>query len=339
MDYKQEFQQEDLILCAPSMIQIYQKAKMLANKQASILIYGESGVGKNHLAKYIQQNGSRAQAPFIPIHCNAIPSELFASELFGYSPNAFTGASVKGKIGLLEAAHHGTILFDEIDELSPENQTLLLHFLQNKTITPLGSLKSRTIDARIICISGRDLRKMINDGSFRLDLYYRICVANIYIPPLRKRREEIPDFINHFIRKYAEEYNCNYKKLVIPIHKMETLSQLDWLGNIREIINFAQQICLTEDIPHTIETYSKRQQTLSQKILDDIDNINTPPLTIKTLKDAVQEFERGYITAIIAESENLHEAAKRLGISFSTLCRKKAELGITQKCHRYSESL
>lgn len=332
MDYKQEFQQEDLVLHAPSMIQIYQKAKMLANKHASVLIYGETGVGKNHLAKYIQQSGTLAQAPFVPIHCNAIPSELFASELFGYSPNAFTGAAAKGKTGLLEAANHGTVLFDEIDELSSENQTLLLHFLQNKTITPLGSLKSRTINARVICISGRDLRKMVNEGSFRLDLYYRICVANICIPPLRERREEIPDFINYYIRKYAAEYNCNHENLVIPTDKMEALSQLDWLGNIREIINFAQQICLTEDIAQTIDTYTQRQNSLSQKNMELINESSHPPLTIKTLKDAVQDFERGYITAIISESENLHIAAKRLGISFSTLCRKKSELGIKQKC-------
>ena len=140
----------NLVVQSSAMVNIYQKADMLSTNRASVLIYGESGTGKNHLAEYIQKNSALSKAPFVCIHCNAIPSELFASELFGYFPNAFTGASNRGKAGLLEIANHGTILFDEINELSAQNQTLLLHFLQNRTITPLGSLKAKEIHARII---------------------------------------------------------------------------------------------------------------------------------------------------------------------------------------------
>jgi transcriptional regulator with PAS, ATPase and Fis domain len=319
MEYKDEFQEEGLIVKAPSMLQIYQKAELLSRNQASVLIYGESGVGKSYLANYIRQNGNFAKAPFVCINCNAIPSELFASELFGYTPNAFTGASSKGKIGLLATADHGTVLFDEINELSSQNQTLLLHFLQNKTITPLGSVQSREIDARIICTSGRDLREMIKAGTFRLDLYYRICVANIYIPPIRERREEIPYFIHHFLQHYASEYQCDIKHLDISERNMHDLSQLNWEGNIREIENLAQQICLMDDSDSAIDAYRYRlEHKAASPSSDALNN-----LSVKPLKDALREFEKNYIQNVIDNSENLVTAAMQLGISFSTLSRKK----------------
>ena len=161
MDYSSDMQDNDTLASDPAMIRIYEKADLLAQRDASILIYGESGVGKNHLAEYIQKKGAAPHAPFIHVYCNAVSDQLFASELFGYTANAFTGASAKGKTGLLESAQNGTILFDEINELSPENQALLLHFLQNRTITPIGALTSREIHTRIIAT----LRKK----SFRYD--------------------------------------------------------------------------------------------------------------------------------------------------------------------------
>ena len=329
---------QSTVVQSPSMTQIYQKAKILSQNQASVLIYGESGTGKNHLAEYIQKQGSLSKAPFVCVHCNAIPSELFASELFGYFPNAFTGASAKGKAGLLEMANHGTILFDEINELSAQNQTLLLHFLQNRTITPLGSLKPKEIHARIICTSGRDLRKMIQEGSFRLDLYYRICVTNIRIPPLRQRREESPCFIWHFIRKYAALYHCSPETPVISEDQMAELCQLDWMGNIREVENFAQKICLSEAPSQVIDDYIRRWKDFHSSVLVPEPSAKTdltdsapelPP--IKPLKEALRDFERDYIQKALDESENLRAAADRLGISFSSLCRKKAEFGITRK--------
>lgn len=340
MEYKQELEKEGIVVQAPSMLQIYQKAQILSGNQASVLIYGESGTGKNHLAGYIQKHSSLSKAPFVCVHCNAIPSELFASELFGYFPNAFTGASNRGKTGLLEVANHGTILFDEINELSAQNQTLLLHFLQNKTITPLGSLKPKDIHARIICTSGRDLRKMIQEGTFRLDLYYRICVANIHIPPLRERREEIPYFIYHFIRKYGDIYHCGQEPLTIPDDKMAELFHLDWMGNIREIENFAQKICLTEDLGQAIDDYIKRWKDFHPPVqtapsIETAASVHTAsPMELplrKNLKEALRDFERDYIQAAIDETDTLGEAAARLGISFSTLCRKKAEMGISRK--------
>lgn len=315
------------VVHSSAMIQLYQKADLLSHNQASVLITGESGTGKNHLAEQIHKQGKSASKPFVCVHCNAIPSDLFASELFGYFPNAFTGASNKGKTGLLEMANHGTIVFDEINELSPQNQTLLLHFLQNRTITPLGSLNPKTIQARIICISGRDLRKMIQEGTFRLDLYYRICVANLYIPPLRERREEIPFFIKYFIRKYANLYLCSMDTFPIPDNKMEELCQLDWMGNIREIENFAQKICLAENPAQAVDDYISRWKDFHTDVLENIDQTYTDssnPAHTKPLKEALQDFERDYIQTALNETNSLQEAAKRLGISLSSLCRKKA---------------
>ena len=352
MDYRNEFEKEGVIVRSPSMVQIYEKARLLARNQASVLICGESGVGKNHLAEYIQKKGASPNSPFIRIHCNALSDQLFASELFGYSPNAFTGASAKGKIGLLEAANQGTVLFDEINELSPENQTLLLHFLQNRTFTPIGSLKSREIHTRVICTAGRNLRKMIDEGTFRADLFYRICVANIHIPPIRKRREEIPFFIHFFIRRFEADYHRSLKGLTIPDEKIAQLCRLDWRGNIREIENLAQQICLSTNITETIDAYlHKNKSAENSSLVSEPRFDNSPSQTaaetagkatgesgtlaqskaassIKPLKEAMREFERAYIMNAICQSETLQAAADQLGISFSTLCRKKAEYGI-----------
>ena len=340
MAYSPSNTKKTVILHSPSMIQIFQKANLLAYNQASVLIYGESGVGKSFLAEYIQKSGSLSDKPFVRISCNAISEELFASELFGYSPNAFTGASIKGKTGLLEAANHGTVLFDEINELSPHCQTLLLHFLQNKNITPLGSLASKSIHTRIICTSGQNLREMIKNGTFRSDLYYRIRVADIFIPPLRERRDEIPLFLRLFMEYYAKEYQSLPNEQVITDEQITALSQLDWEGNIREISNLAQQICLSENSQELIDAFIRAHSTplciskSAQTVERPADSAaSVPPLqaSLKPLKEALREFETAYIQKALEQAGTLQEAANILGISFSTLCRKKAELGITKK--------
>lgn len=320
---------ESKIIRPPAMEELYQKADILSGNTVSVLIYGESGTGKNCLAQYIQTQGSPSPRPFVHVHCNAIPPDLFASELFGYFPNAFTGASNKGKAGLLEMANHGTILFDEVNELSPENQTLLLHFLQNKTITPLGSLNPKEIHARVICISGRDLRQMVQEGTFRLDLYYRICVASLFLPPLRQRKEDIPFFIQHFIRLYEVSYNCVQKSFRIPEDMMMQLTKLPWMGNIREVENFAQKICLSEDPEQVVSEYISKWKDFrldkTELLQQSCPAIQTESIPIKPLKEALKDFEQEYIQTAIRESSTLQEAADRLGISFSSLCRKKAE--------------
>ena len=327
MDYSSDMQDNDTLASDPAMIRIYEKADLLAQRDASILIYGESGVGKNHLAEYIQKKGAAPHAPFIHVYCNAVSDQLFASELFGYTANAFTGASAKGKTGLLESAQNGTILFDEINELSPENQALLLHFLQNRTITPIGALTSREIHTRIIATSGRNLLDMIQEGSFRADLYYRLCVARIFIPPLRERREEIPMFIRHFIRLYEKEHGGGPHP--ISRSQMVKLCCLKWSGNLWEIKNLALRICLADSTDDVIRHYLEQEQTCALSspppALPQIHDAEDPERTVKPLKEAMQEFEHTYIENVIRQSPNLRSAAEQLGISYSSLCRKPAE--------------
>lgn len=324
MGSERRMPQEELVVKSPEMMHIYAKAKVLSKLKISVLILGESGVGKSRLAECICGSG-----PFIRVDCNAIPSDLFASELFGYTPNAFTGAASKGKVGLLEAANHGTILFDEINELSPDNQVLLLHFLQNKTITPIGALESKEIDARVISTAGRDLRGMIAEGSFRKDLYYRICVSEIHIPPLRERREEIPEFIAYFMERTVRQYGAELDMVSIPPETMTRLTELDWMGNIREIENFVYQLCFMGNTPEGMKACVE-QAANAIKQADMIDTQAGTPQR-KPLKEAVREFEKAYIQTAIDETPDLRTAARELGIGFSTLSRKKAELGITRR--------
>lgn len=317
---------DDLILRSPAMVQVYTTARFLAGSNVSVLIYGESGVGKSRLAELIQ-----TREPFVRVDCNAIPAELFASELFGYMPNAFTGASNKRKIGLLEAANHGTILFDEIDGLSLENQVLLLHFLQNRTIIPLGGLDSRKIETRVISTAGRDPQQMIKEGTFRQDLYYRLCVSRIYVPPLRERREAIPDLILHFIRKYAAEYGIDGEQISLSPAQMEQLTALDWMGNIREVENFAQQLCFWGDTPEGVEECIRQvSQSIQRQELDAGPPSQGAP-GHRPLREALREFEASYLQTVLSETPDLHTAAQELGISVRTLNKKRLELGLDRR--------
>lgn len=305
-----------------AVMQAYIKARLLAGSKSSILITGESGVGKSRLAAFIQEDGPWKNAPFIRIHCNAVPAELFASELFGYTANAFTGASAMGKQGLLDAANEGTVLFDEINELPMQSQIVLLQFLQNRQITPIGALRSKTIRTRIICTAGVDLTDMVRRNTFRLDLFYRISVANIDLPPLRERREDIPLLLDYFMSTFQMQYQLEKKQLTPEA--VAYLCQLPWRGNIREVQNLVQQLCLFAPDAFITKEY----------LLQIMQGVEPAPVESalgaarKTLKEAVSEFEGRYIQDTLEHTPDLRTAAAQLGISFSTLCRKKRELGL-----------
>ncbi len=312
-----------LIIENQKIKKIYFDAKRLAQSDVTVLIYGEAGTGKSRLAKYIKENSARKNAPFVVVNCSALPTDLFASELFGYAPNAFTGALSSGKLGLLEASDGGTVLFDEIDELSQANQATLLHFLQNKTITAIGSLKTKKIDTRIICTSGHDLKAMVDEGSFRLDLYYRINVATLSLPPIRLRTDEAEPFILHFIAKYAQEFGINADDIRFTEAEKKRLTALDWAGNIRELENFAQQLCLIQDKEAALRELERNEIKVDKNEYDKKIRTNEIHTDFKSLKDATEEFQRSYIKKAISSSENLTMAAAKLGISLSSLMRKK----------------
>ena len=210
---------------------IFQMIETVAEVQSTILITGESGTGKELVARAIHDLSPRAERPFISINCGAFTETLLESELFGYVKGAFTGANTNRK-GLFEAANRGTIFLDEIGEMSPAMQVKLLRVLQEKKVRPVGAHEEISVDARVIAATNRDLKKMSTDGSFREDLFYRISVIPISLPPLRDRKEDIPDLVDHFIAKFCDQSG---RKLTISGKAMQMLENYMWGGNVREL--------------------------------------------------------------------------------------------------------
>lgn len=325
---------------SPSILPVFKQALVVASKKVPVLIEGESSVGKNFLADFIRKNSNRADKPYVIINGNEMSETLFASELFGYSANAFTGAGSRNKQGLIESANKGTILFARINELSLNNQAILLHFLQNMTILPVGSLKYKPIDARIITTSNEDLKKMCEDGRFREDLYYRLSVVNFHIPAVRERKEDIPSMFSYLVRRHTGLDITDAWPSDEKSHLLEMMTHYTWPGNIHELNNFIQNLCIATDPYQYYRRYLSAHEDIpdSQTILRDQQNPanqygRTPAKETEypfladglTLKDAMSEFEKYYIQKTIQKTNNLHDAAKALGIGYSSLCRKRAE--------------
>lgn len=213
------------------MMAIFQMIETVAEVQSTVLVTGESGTGKELVARAIHNLSSRAEKPFISINCGAFTETLLESELFGYKKGSFTGAYADRK-GLFEAANGGTIFLDEIGEMSPAMQVKLLRVLQERRVRPVGAHDEVTVDARVIAATNRDLKRMSEEGSFREDLYYRISVIPIDLPPLRERKEDIPALIDHFVRKYCE---LSGKDLTVSPKTAQILENYAWHGNVREL--------------------------------------------------------------------------------------------------------
>ena len=210
---------------------VYQMIETVAEVQSTVLVTGESGTGKELVARAIHDLSPRAEKPFISINCGAFTETLLESELFGYVKGSFTGANTNRK-GLFEAAHKGTIFLDEIGEMSPAMQVKLLRVLQERRVRPVGAHEEMPIDARVIAATNRDLKSMTDDGSFREDLFYRISVIPIALPPLRDRTEDIPDLVNHFVKKFCDQTG---RELSISQKAMQILENYTWHGNVREL--------------------------------------------------------------------------------------------------------
>ncbi len=221
----------NIIGVSPKMQAVFQMIELVAQVQSTVLITGESGTGKELVARAIHDLSPRAEKPFISVNCGAFTETLLESELFGYVKGAFTGATQNRK-GLFEAANKGTIFLDEISETSPAMQVKLLRVLQEKRVRPVGAHEEIPIDARVIAATNRDLKTLVEEGLFREDLYYRISVIPINLPPLRERREDIPLLVEHFIKKYCQQTG---KKLTISKKAMTLLENYSWHGNVREL--------------------------------------------------------------------------------------------------------
>ncbi len=222
---------KNIIGHSAKMQAVYQMIETVAEVQSTILVTGESGTGKELVARAIHDLSPRAEKPFISINCGAFTETLLESELFGYVKGSFTGANTNRK-GLFEAADHGTIFLDEIGEMSPAMQVKLLRVLQERKVRPVGAHEELSIDARVIAATNRDLKKMSDEGSFREDLFYRISVIPIGLPALRERREDIPELVGHFTRKFCDQTGRNVK---VSQKAMQMLEDYAWHGNVREL--------------------------------------------------------------------------------------------------------
>ena len=296
----------DIIAESPKMKEILNIAKRIAKFDTTILISGESGTGKELIANFIHKHSRRKDKPFIAINCGAIPPDLLESELFGYKKGAFTGANTD-KTGLLQEANKGTVFLDEIGELSPELQVKLLRVLQEKEIMPVGSNKPIKIDVRFIAATNKDLENLVKEGKFREDLYYRINVIPIKLPPLRERKEDILPLVNYFIKKFCSKYSLPEKKL-----SSEVINQLylrEWKGNVRELENFIERLILTS------------KEKVIKKIPDDV-SIGYTNNQILKFKEAKIQFEKQYLQDLLITSNyNISRASKTSGISRAQLYR------------------
>ncbi|MFR1725203.1 sigma 54-interacting transcriptional regulator [Emergencia timonensis] len=298
-------------------------AEKVANFQATVLILGESGVGKEEVAKFIHKNSMRRDKPFIAINCGAIPDNLLESELFGYEKGAFTGAINTGKEGLLEAAAGGTVFLDEIGETPLDFQVKLLRFLESKEIRRVGSNHSKSVDVRVLAATNRNLETMIEEGTFRRDLYYRINVVQIEVPPLRKRKEDIVPLASFFLQKYNQKYG---QEKLLTMELVDELEKYQWVGNVRELKNVIENMVIvsnneylqTEDLPWDVKDKKMQKRRL-------IDEISEQDLT---LGEAIAELEKQILLRTRETCSSTREMAVKLDVNQSTIVRKMQKYNI-----------
>jgi DNA-binding NtrC family response regulator len=319
------------------MQQVCKEVGRMAGKPLSVLIRGETGTGKELIARALYQHSDRAKAPFVAVNCAAIPETLLESELFGHERGAFTGAEQR-RVGRFEQAHHGTLFLDEIGDLAPGTQAKLLRVLQEKSIQRLGSNETISVDVRVITATHRPLEAMIREGRFREDLFYRLSVATIELPPLRARREDIPALAQHFLLKNAAEFGFAPPR--ITPDAVALLQNDTWPGNVRELENVIRRLLLgSRGLPIDGETV---RDTLAARAPDRPPPAPSLPSLAADLLERAQEEQSGDAHAqILAEAEreiliqaitlaqgNQSKAARWLGLSRLTLREKLTALGL-----------
>jgi len=316
-------------------------AQKVAQTDATVLIYGESGVGKELFAKAIHQASRRREKPFIAINCGAIPAALFESELFGYQGGAFTGAEKKGKPGKLELAHGGTLFLDEIGELPLELQVKLLRALQERQFYRIGGTKPITVDTRIVAATNRPLEQMVADGRFREDLYYRLNVFSLEIPPLRERREDLPELVQIFIQEYSVAHEQPVPRIAPEV--MQALFDYSWPGNIRQLRNVIERMSILQDngviSPEHLPKANRSRQTPDAVSAYQPSVLPRPvphPLYATGPAPELTGSERERIAAALARTYgNKKAAAELLGISRGTLYNKMKKFGLTGETFRW----
>jgi transcriptional regulator with PAS, ATPase and Fis domain len=301
----------EMIGSSPRMIEIYKTLSKVAPTDATVLIEGETGTGKELIARMIHANSARAQQSFVPVDCGAIAPSLLESELFGTLKGAYTGAD-RDRMGVFEAAHNGTVFLDEIGDIDLGFQLKLLRFLQEREIRPLGSSRAKKIDVRVIAATNKDVQKLVEEGKFREDLWYRINVVRLTVPPLCERATDIPLLVHYFLKRYNQRYKLDTKLTDSGVKAMEEYS---WPGNIRQLQHMMERLTILAP-GGRIDDAAVRQ---SIEQMDSRDHAS----------DSLADTEAEQIRRVMAATNgNKSRAAKVLGIERKTLYRKLERMGL-----------
>jgi two-component system response regulator AtoC len=308
----------DILSTNAKMLRLKEIAKQVADTDVPVLIMGESGVGKEVMARFIHTNSGRREKPFVKVNCAALPHELLESELFGHERGAFTGAHAD-KPGKFEMADKGVLLLDEIGEMSTHLQAKLLHVLQDGEFSRVGAKHPMRVDARILASTNRRLEESVAKGEFRADLYFRLNVIRLTIPPLRERREDIPLLWNYFLRRYMEKYRTSVEHL--PAELLDTFLKYDWPGNVRQLENAIKRYVILPDLDMAIaELRSQRMDG----VLEAAVAAGPGPTSLKEVSGhAAEQAERELVLRVLDETNwNRKEAARRLDICYKALLNK-----------------
>jgi transcriptional regulator with PAS, ATPase and Fis domain len=327
----------DLIGDSPAMRKVFELTRLVAPTTASVLLVGETGTGKELIARAIHRLSRRSDGPYVRVNCGALTESLLESELFGHVKGAFTGA-IENKTGRFEAAHSGTIFLDEISSMSPKLQVKLLRVLQEKEFERVGDSRTIRVDTRVIAATNQLLEDEIEAGRFRDDLYYRLNVMPIYLPPLRERREDIPALAHYFLERHSEDNRRDPPPLTAEV--LRVLMTYDWPGNVRELENYMERAVvlsngrpLTSDLlappgrsEHRWKPLKARRNDL-QSLIQQLVRLGIQSLSRGTLYDeVVNRVERELIEQVLAECRQVQvEAAKQLGINRNTLHKKVSD--------------
>ncbi|MDP4552220.1 sigma 54-interacting transcriptional regulator [Alkalihalobacillus macyae] len=310
-----KLQQDDtgIIARSEAMRKVMATAKQVAGVDVNVLLLGESGVGKTEMARYIHHKSDRRNGPFIEVNCGAIPEALFEAELFGYEEGSFTGARKGGRMGLAEMASSGTLFLDEVGELSLQNQVKVLKLIQEKRFYRLGGRKEIQSDFRLLSATNRDLDQSVREKTFREDLFFRLNVVPLIIPPLKDRREDILPLIQSFLDRFSEQYK---RRRILDKFVLHELSQNEWRGNVRELMNLIERLVVTSDAL-TIQT---SDLPINYRIHDqgysDMNNFS------ETLQESIEKVEKERLQIAKRQFRTTTKIAAALGLSQPTVVRK-----------------
>jgi len=311
VDSIDDLPQTEMIGSSPSMIEIYKTISKVAPTDATVLIEGETGTGKELIARMIHQNSRRSQHPFVPVDCGSITPSLLESELFGALKGAYTGAD-RDRMGVFEAASNGTVFLDEIGDIDLGFQLKLLRFLQEREIRPLGSARTKKVDVRVIAATNKDVQKMVEEGKFREDLWYRLNVVRLTVPPLCERPSDIPLLVHYYLRRYNERYHLDTRLLESGLKAMQEYS---WPGNVRQLQHMMERLTIL----------APGQRIDADGVKTAIQQMDSRDAASETLADT----ETDQIRRVLAATNgNKSRAAKILGIERKTLYRKLDRMGL-----------